>query len=153
MNRSSTPILGAIVQTVPSASALILRVGLGVVMLPHGLQKVFGWFGGGGWSGTMQYLTQNQGIPSGLAVLVILTEFVGPLALLAGCFARIAACAIGIEMTVAALTVHLPRGFFMDWHGKHAGEGYEFHLLAVSIAVAVMIQGAGAFSLDRRAMT
>jgi len=50
---------------------------------------------------------------------------------------------------VAILTVHMSNGFFMNWFGKQAGEGFEYHLLAIGLAVAVMIGGSGAASIDR----
>ncbi len=125
----------------------ILRVALGVVILPHGLQKTIGWFGGHGFTGTMNGFT-SMGIPAILAFLVILAESAGAVALITGFTTRIAAFGIGATMAVAAF-MHKANGFFMNWSGQQKGEGFEFHILAVAIAVVLMIGGAGRFSLDR----
>jgi putative oxidoreductase len=127
---------------------LILRLMLGLVILPHGLQKLFGWFGGSGFTGTMAFFTRTMHIPAPLALLAITTEVLGPLALFIGLLTRPAALGIGIVMVVAALTTHLRNGFFMNWLGKQDGEGFEFHLLAAAIAVVLIITGSGAWSLD-----
>jgi len=97
----------------------------------------------------MSYFTQTLGLPAFLALLAIWTEFLGGLGLLLGFLSRIAALAIGVEMIVAVFLVHLPNGFFMNWFGNKAGEGFEFHLLAIVTAATVVVRGAGAFSLDR----
>ena len=138
-----------LIATSPTFAPLILRLGLAIVILPHGLQKVFGLFGGAGISGTIQSMATRQGLPAAIAVLVIATEFLAPIALAAGFFTRIGALALGIEMTVAAFLVHAPRGFFMNWQSKQAGEGFEFHILAVAIAAASVLLGGGRFSFDR----
>jgi putative oxidoreductase len=128
---------------------LLLRVFLAVVMFPHGAQKVVGWFGGSGFASSMVFLTDKMGIPVIFAFLAILTEFLGPIALLFGFLTRVAAFAIGFDMLVAAILVHVHFGFFMNWLGKQKGEGIEFDLLLWAIALALIIQGAGAYSLDR----
>ncbi len=128
---------------------LVARLALGIVILPHGLQKTLGWFGGTGFSGTMQFFTENLGIPSLLALLAIAVESVGALALLAGLATRAAARGTGVTMAVAAVLVHLDNGFFMNWYGNQAGEGFEFHILAVGLAVLLSIRGGGKLSLDR----
>lgn len=125
----------------------ILRVTLGLVILPHGLQKTMGWFGGYGFTGTMGGFT-SMGIPAFLAFLVIAAESAGALALITGFSTRIAAFGIGATMAVAAL-MHKANGFFMNWSGQQKGEGFEFHILALGIAIALMLGGAGRFSLDR----
>ena len=125
----------------------ILRVTLGLVILPHGLQKTMGWFGGYGFTGTMGGFT-SMGIPAFLAFLVIAAESAGALALITGFSTRIAAFGIGATMAVAAL-MHKANGFFMNWSGQQKGEGFEYHLLALGIAIALMIGGAGRFSVDR----
>lgn len=130
--------------------ATLLRVVLGLVMFPHGAQKVFGWFGGGGLEGTMGFMTGVVGVPAALAALAIAAEFLGSLGLIAGLFTRVAGFGILSVMVVAALTVHWSNGFFMNWTGAQAGEGFEFHILAAVIALAVMVKGGGALSLDRK---
>jgi putative oxidoreductase len=128
---------------------LILRLGLGIVMFPHGMQKVFGWFGGFGLATTFHYMTNMEHIPSFFAALAILAESLGSVALIFGFLSRIAAFGIGIEMVVAALMVHVKNGFFMNWAGHQAGEGFEFHVLMVTIAAALILTGAGKWSIDR----
>ncbi|PLX84038.1 MAG: hypothetical protein C0617_09455 [Desulfuromonas sp.] len=130
-------------------SSLVLRVMLGGVFLPHGMQKVFGWFGGHGLAGTLHHFTENMGIPFVLALLVIAAESLGALGLIAGLLTRLAAFGLGCVMLGAIFMVHLPHGFFMNWFGRQQGEGFEYHLLAVAIAVALVIKGGGALSLDR----
>jgi putative oxidoreductase len=132
------------------AALLVLRLGLAVVMFPHGAQKVLGWFGGHGFGRAMQALTGNQHVPAALAVIVILTEFFGPLLLVVGFFTRVAALGIGADMLVAMLKVHLANGFFMNFSGHQKGEGIEYFIYAVVIAAAITICGAGAYSIDAR---
>ena len=132
-----------------SWSQLILRVTLGVVMFPHGAQKLLGWFGGYGFSGTMHMFTEKMGIPSALAFLVIMTEFFGSLGLIVGFLTRVAAFGVFCIMVVAIAMVHWPNGFFMNWSGKQAGEGFEYHLLAIGLALVLMIYGAGKGSVDQ----
>lgn len=126
----------------------VLRVVLAVVFFPHGAQKLLGLFRGGGLHGTLA-LFARMGLPTFLGWLVIATEFFGPLGLLFGFLTRIAALAIGVDMLMAVLLVHIHMGFFMNWTGRQKGEGFEFHLLAIAIAIALLIGGAGAFSVDR----
>ena len=131
-------------------SSLVLRVMLGLVMFPHGAQKLFGWFGGNGFSGTMGFFTTQLGIPTVIAFLVIMAESVGAVMLIAGAVTRFAAFGIFCVMVGAIWLVHLPNGFFMNWFGKQAGEGYEYHLLALAISAALMIAGGGKWSVDRQ---
>jgi putative oxidoreductase len=136
-------------ETNDSWTQLILRVVLGVVMFPHGAQKLLGWFGGPGFAGTMDMFTKQMGIPVALAFLVIITESLGSLALIAGFLTRLAAFGIFCIMVVAIAMVPWPNGFFMNWVGKQAGEGFEYHLLVIGIAMVLMIWGAGRSSVDR----
>jgi len=126
----------------------ILRLVLGIVFFAHGAQKVLGWFGGYGFTGTMGFFTHNMGIPAPFAFLAICAEFFGSLGLLVGFLSRIAAFGIFCNMLVAVAMVHRHVGFFMDWAGNQKGEGFEFHLLAMAIALAIMVAGAGALSID-----
>jgi len=136
-------------QTDDDLSGLILRVVLGVVMLPHGAQKLLGWFGGYGFSATMAMFTDKMHIPAALAFLVIIGESLGSLGLIAGFLTRVGAFGILCNMIGAVLLVHWPNGFFMNWFGKQAGEGFEYHLLAIAISVVLLIIGGGKWSLDR----
>ncbi|RHX88564.1 DoxX family protein [Leptospira stimsonii] len=126
--------------------SLILRVVAGVVMFPHGAQKVLGWFGGYGFSGTLGFLV-GLGIPTPIAFLVIIGEFFGALGLILGLFTRLSALGIGIIM-IGAATFHTANGFFINWAGNQQGEGYEFHLLIIAISVVLFIKGGGKASID-----
>jgi putative oxidoreductase len=125
----------------------IIRVVLAIVILPHGMQKLFGLFGGYGFGGTMNFFTQNVGMPWILGFLVIVGESFGMLLLLAGIFSRLVAASLVIIM-FGALSFHASNGFFMNWSGNQAGEGIEFFLLAIGMAVQVVIKGAGKWSVD-----
>lgn len=131
-----------------SAAPTVLRLALGFMILPHGLQKTLGWFGGYGFKGTMGYLTGEVGAPWIFALLAILAESVGGLMLIVGFGTRIAALGVGGVMLVAA-TMHWSNGFFMNWFGNQKGEGVEFHLLAIGMVVALLILGGGKWSVDR----
>jgi putative oxidoreductase len=141
------PRLQAFLATTDSVVPSVLRVSLGGVVLGHGLQKVFGWFGGYGIDGTMKFFA-SVGMPSVLGALVIVSDFLGSLALIAGLATRFSAAAAGAVMLGAMLLVHLPNGFFMNWGGAPRGEGYEFHLLALAMAAALVQSGGGRASLD-----
>lgn len=136
-------------KTNDSFAQLIARLTLGIVMFPHGAQKALGWFGGFGFSGTMNFFTQQMHIPAPLAFLAIAAEFAGSIGLILGCLSRVAALGIGTNMVVAIATVHAPNGFFMNWYGTQKGEGFEYHLLAIGLALIVLFLGAGKASLDR----
>ena len=126
----------------------VQRAVLGAVMLPHGAQKLFGWLGGYGWDGTMGYLTGTVGLPAPIAALVILGESLGALALVLGLGTRLAAFGIAAIMVGAVLTTHLEHGFFMNWSGQGTGEGFEYHLLALALAVPLVLRGGGRHALD-----
>ena len=138
-----------LINTDDDMAGLILRIMLGVVFLPHGAQKVLGWFGGHGFSGTMDFFTGTLGIPAVFAFLAIMAESAGAVALILGFLTRIAAFGIGTVMTVAVFMVHLPYGFFMNWFGNQKGEGFEFHILAIAIALALIVKGGGKWSIDK----
>jgi putative oxidoreductase len=136
-----------------NAATVILRLVLGVVFFAHGAQKMLGWFGGYGFSGTMGYFTGTAHIPAVFAFLAIAAEFFGGLGLIFGFLTRIAAFGISVNMLVAIATVHGAMGFFMNWTGAQKGEGFEYHLLVLAITAFLMIRGAGAFSIDRAITT
>ena len=127
----------------------VARLALGLVMLPHALQKAFGWFGGSGFAGTLEGFTTKLGIPAPLAALAIAAEIFGAFALVAGVLTRVAAAAIIAVMLGAIAIVHLPHGFFMNWAGQKAGEGFEYHLLAIALGVVCLLAGGGRLSIDR----
>jgi len=132
-----------------STATAILRLVLGLVFFAHGAQKMLGWFGGFGFSGTMGFFTGAMHIAAPLAFLAIAAEFFGGLGLILGFLTRIAAFGIGVTMVVAIATVSSYVGFFMNWFGTQRGEGYEYHLLVLAMTTFLMIRGAGAFSVDR----
>jgi len=134
--------------TSASYSPIFLRLFLALVIFPHGAQKVLGWFGGYGFTGTMAFFTGTMGLPYAIALLPILTEFLAPVALVFGFFTRIAALALGVNFLVV-MSVLLPNGFFMNWFGNQKGEGIEYVLLIFGIALALIAGGAGRFSVDR----
>jgi len=126
---------------------IFLRLTLGAVMFPHGAQKVLGWFGGGGFKVTLEGMT-GMGVPAAIVVMVMIAEFLGSLGLIFGFLTRLSALGVISVMLGAIFTVHQQYGFFMNWMGKQAGEGFEYHLLAIGIAVALLVRGGGAFSID-----
>ena len=139
----------SIFQTANSWSSLIIRVMLGIVMFPHGAQKLFGLFGGYGFSGSMGFFTDKMHIPAFFAFLAIMAEGLGSMGLMIGFLTRVAAFGILCNMIVAICMVHWPNGFFMNWFGNQKGEGFEYHLLAIAICLALLISGGGKWSVDR----
>ena len=129
-------------------TGLILRVMLGVVMFPHGAQKLLGWYGGFGFAGTLGFFTEQMHLPWLVALLVIIGESFGSLGLLIGLLTRVTAASMALIMVGAIGLVHWPNGFFMNWSGKQAGEGFEYHLLVIAICAALVITGAGKWSGD-----
>lgn len=130
---------------------LALRLALGVIFFAHGAQKVLGWFGGHGLSATVAGMG-HMGIPAPLAYLAIAAEFLGGLGLIFGVLARLSALGILVDMVVAVLLVHASNGFFMNWetqagHVAPHGEGFEYHLLAIAIALMVLLAGPGRLAL------
>jgi putative oxidoreductase len=142
-------VLRKILVTEDRLAPAIMRLTLAVVMFPHGAQKMLGWFGGDGFSAAMTGFTEGQGLPWLVAFLVIIAEFLGSIGLALGVATRACAAGIAAVMVGAVLTVHLQYGFFMNWGGQKAGEGFEFHLLAIGLAIALMVAGGGKASLDR----
>ena len=127
----------------------IARGMLALVFLAHGSQKVFGWFGGLGFSGTLALFEETMGIPPGLTMMAMAAEVLGGLGLLVGLLTRVAALGVLAVMIVAPIANGLYVRFFMNWTGRNAGEGYEYHLLAIALILVVLVHGAGAWSFDR----
>ncbi len=140
-----------VVDTDATLAGAIARLTLGLVMLPHALQKAFGWFGGNGFTGTFNAFVA-QGIPGPIAVFVIFGEIFGALALVLGALTRIGAVVIAAIMLGAIALVHLPNGLFMNWSGTQRGEGFEYHLLAIGLALVSLLLGGGKASVDRGLM-
>lgn len=136
------------IKNMKQLSLLLLSITFAVVVLPHGCQMLFGWFGGYGFSGTMQYFTQTEGLPWLVGFGVILLEFAGSLAILVGAATRLIALGmIGLFIGMI-VTSHWNHGFFMNWSGTQAGEGFEYHILVIGISVALLLEGAGQWSVD-----
>ncbi len=140
--------LNFLLKTDNDVSSLLLRLSLGIVFFPHGAQKVLGWFGGYGFSATMDFFTGMMHVPAFFAFLAIAAEFAGSIGLILGLFTRLAALGIAANMLVAVAMVHWQNGLFMNWAGNQKGEGFEFHLLAISVAVALIIRGGGKWAAD-----
>lgn len=135
-------------QTDEAWAGLILRVMLGVVLFPHGAQKLLGWFGGSGFGGTMGYFTEQAHLPWLVAFLIIIAESFGSLGLIAGFLTRFTALSVSLIMLGAISLVHWPNGFFMNWFGKQTGEGFEYHLLVLGICATLLLIGGGRWSVD-----
>ena len=127
----------------------VVRVVLGITLFAHGAQKLLGWFGGHGLSATVRMFRDHIGIPAPLVYLAIAAEFFGGLGLIVGFLARVAAMGVAVTMAVAMVKVHLQHGFFLNWFGDKQDHGFEYHLLALALALVVIVHGAGAFSVDR----
>jgi len=140
--------LRKLMRTNHQAVPAMLRLVLGAVFFAHGAQKVLGWWGGYGFSGTMNMFTHGMGIPAVFAFLAIAAEFLGGVGLILGFLGRVAAFGIACNMVVAIVKVHSANGLFMNWAGNQKGEGFEYHLLVLAMTAAIMITGSGAFSVD-----
>lgn len=128
-------------------ASLVIRITLALVIFPHGLQKLIGAFGGFGFNGSMEYFTNNVGLPWVLGFLVIMIESLGMILLAFGLFTRMIALLLAITMIGAASTL-IENGFFMNWFNNQPGEGIEFFILAIALSINGVVKGAGKFSLD-----
>lgn len=132
-----------------NATALIARLALGLTIFPHGAQKLLGWFGGYGFTGTMGYFTTQAHLPYIIGLLVILIEFFGSLFLIFGFLSRFAAIGFIAVYIGAVATVHAANGFFMNWNMEAAkGEGWEYFIMLFGLAIIVLIAGGGKASMD-----
>jgi putative oxidoreductase len=132
-----------------NSTALIARLALGLTIFPHGAQKLLGWFGGYGYTGTMAFFTTQMHISYIVALLVILIEFFGSLFLIFGFLSRLAAVGL-IGIYIGAITlIHAANGFFMNWNMiPNRGEGWEYFILLFGLAIIVLIKGGGKASID-----
>lgn len=137
-----------IFQTNNDWTGVVTRLTIGIVLFPHGLQKMLGWFGGYGFNGTMDFFTGTVHLPWIIGFLVISIEFFGPLFFMVGFASRIWSVFTIILFLGIISTSHLANGFFMNWFGNQKGEGYEFHLLMIGLSIATLINGSGKYSLD-----
>lgn len=147
-NHSMKSLIHILQNTDSLVGPLVARLFLAIAIFPHGAQKVLGWFGGYGLSGTLKFFNETFHISTPLALLAFAAEFLAPLALLAGFGSRLAALSIAVTMVVA-MQFHLANGFFMNWFGNQKGEGIEYHILMIGLALVVIIQGGGRYSADR----
>ncbi|HYZ88969.1 MAG TPA: DoxX family protein [Myxococcales bacterium] len=138
----------AFIRTRDDYAALAMRLALGIVFLAHGSQKVLGLFGGHGARATIQGFSK-MGLPPAVTILVMAAEFGGGILLIIGLLTRLAAIGIGCVMVAAVLMVHSKVGFFMNWGGVQKGEGFEYHILALGLCIALLVTGGGALSVDR----
>jgi putative oxidoreductase len=138
-----------LISTAPDWTQTVVRIVLGVVFFAHGAQKLFGWFGGPGLKDTVRTMRESLGLPVPLALAAVAAEVFGGLGLIAGLLSRVAAAGIGVIMVVAVVMVHGRYGLFLNWFGDRKGHGYEYHLLAIGLAVVIVVRGSGALSLDR----
>ena len=129
-------------------SAVIARFALCIVVFPHGAQKLFGWFGGYGFDGTMGFLTSQARLPYIIALLVILIETFAALFILLGFATRLAALGILANFIGIVIKIHADNGFFMNWAGTQKGEGIEYFLLLFGLAIILLITGGGKASID-----
>lgn len=143
-DNASPSIVPALENLAPLAWPLV-RIVTGLLLIPHGAQKLFGWFGGYGLTATGQFFESSLGMSPGIlwAGLAGGVEVFGGLALVLGLLTRPAALAVVIMMGVV-LTVHIPQGFF--W----TEGGVEYALMWGILAVAILLKGGGTLSLDRK---
>ncbi len=137
-----------ILNTEGNWGTLIARLTLGIVLFPHGAQKMLGWFGGYGFSATMDAFTTQMSLPWIVALSVILIEFLGSISLILGFASRVWALAFTGLFAGIIFTTHLEHGFFMNWYGTQAGEGYEYALLIIGLALMVLVNGGGKYAVD-----
>jgi len=130
-------------------TGLITRLTIGLILFPHGAQKMLGFFGGYGFRGTMRFFTDNLRLPWIIGFFVIIIEFFGSLSLIAGFGTRIWALLITMLMLGIMITSHLNNGFFMNWFGNQKGEGYEYHILFIGLSLTSLINGSGKYSVDK----
>jgi putative oxidoreductase len=148
-NRNKEKQMKKLLSTKPDNwAALIARLALGVTVFAHGAQKLFGWFGGYGFKGTMGFLTGQAGLPYFVALLVVLIESVAALMLIAGVFTRVAAVGIFGLFSVIMFKFHSANGFFMNWAGTQKGEGIEYFIILLGVALTLVIAGGGKASVD-----
>lgn len=140
--------LSVIFNTRDHISGLVLRVTAALVILPHGCQLLFGWFGGMGYAAAMNYFKQTEGLPVMIGFLVILLQFAGSLLILLGTLTRLVSAAMIFLFLGMIVTSHWQHGFFMNWMGTGAGEGFEFHLLVIGLCLSLVMNGAGVYSID-----
>ncbi|WP_431160826.1 DoxX family protein [Flagellimonas beolgyonensis] len=137
-----------LLETNPTIGFVIARSTLGLVMFPHGAQKLLGLFDGNGYSATMDFFTTQMGLPSLVAFTIIIIEFFGSIALILGFISRFWALSFAGMFVGIIYTTQWEHGFFMNWFGNQAGEGYEYSLLIIGLALSILVNGSGKWSMD-----
>ena len=136
------PVLAPVYQNLSGFAHPLLRAAVGLMLVPHGAQKLFGWFGGYGLEATGNFFAGKLGLPASLALMAGLIEFAGGLMLALGLFTRPVAALVTGLMVVAVVQVHWGAGFFWT-----AG-GFEYPLLWGVAALTFVLSGGGRYSLD-----
>lgn len=131
-------------------TGFVSRLTIGLILFPHGAQKMLGMFGGYGFTGTMGFFTETMQLPWIIGFFVIIIEFVGALSLMAGFASRIWSALTIVLFIGIILTSHIDNGFFMNWFGNQKGEGYEYHLLIIGLSLVTLLNGSGKYSIDQR---
>ena len=139
---TAIPALAPITNALSPLAEPLIRVTAGLLLLPHGAQKVFGWFGGYGIEATGQFFASTLHLPASLALVAGVVEFFGGLLLALGLATRVVAALVAGLMAVAVLQVHLGNGFF--W----TSGGFEYLLFWGVVALAFVLRGGGRYSLD-----
>jgi len=137
-------LLSRVLTSKAGVAALILRVPVGLILMAHGAQKLFGWFSGNGLAGTAGWMS-SMGMEPGylMAILAGGAEFFGGLALVLGLLTRPAALVAAFTMLVAIFSVHISNGLFAS------DGGYEYALTLMVALLALAVQGGGAMSMDK----
>ncbi len=141
--------LNTIITTDSVIGFSIARLTLGLVLFPHGAQKLLGLFGGYGYSSTMDFFTTQMGLPGIIAFSIIMIESIGSISLVLGFFRRVWALSLIGMFIGIIITTQLEHGFFMNWFGNQAGEGYEYSLLIIGLSLTVLVHGSGKLSIDK----
>jgi putative oxidoreductase len=134
--------------THPNIGFSIARLTLGIVIFPHGAQKLLGLFGGNGYTATIEFFTTQMGLPSIVAFSIIMIEFFGSISLILGFLSRFWALSLAGMFVGIIYTTQLEHGFFMNWFGNQAGEGFEYSLLIIGLALSILVNGSGKWSID-----
>lgn len=134
--------------THPNIGFSIARLTLGLVIFPHGAQKLLGLFGGNGYTATMEFFATQMGLPSIVAFSIIMIEFFGSISLILGFLSRFWALSLVVMFIGIIYTTQLEHGFFMNWFGNQAGEGFEYSLLIIGLALSILVNGSGKWSID-----
>lgn len=143
-NRYYVPACGRIYDSLSVYMLPMLRIVLGAILIPHGCQKLFGWFGGMGFTRFSALFDQLGYKPGAVWVTIVaLTEVVGGIMLILGLFTRFWAAAVAIFM-INAVWFTSAKGFFWT-----AG-GFEFSLLILAVALVFLVRGGGEYSIDAK---